>query len=99
MRIDLEEDKKRFVMFNDDGGMIGEIDWDWDARGQLLATHTGVDSEYSGQGLGYALLERLVGYAREKKAKIVPLCPFVKAAFIKHPDRYGDVDASPQSTM
>jgi predicted GNAT family acetyltransferase len=33
----------------------------------------------------------MVGYARERKLKIIPLCPYVQAQFKRHPDTYADV--------
>jgi predicted GNAT family acetyltransferase len=52
----------------------------------LIADHTGVPESLRGQGVGQALVERLVADAREQGFKIVPLCPFVKAQYGRHPE-------------
>jgi len=39
-----------------------------------------------GQGVATALVERLVADARREGFRIVPLCPFVKAQFDRHPE-------------
>ena len=48
--------------------------------------HTGVPDSLRGQGVGQALVERLVADAREDGIKIVPQCPFIKAQFGRHPE-------------
>ncbi|GAA0779173.1 N-acetyltransferase [Roseibium denhamense] len=52
----------------------------------IIADHTGVPDAMRGMGIGKALVERLVADAREKKIKIVPLCPYVNAQRQKHPE-------------
>ncbi len=51
----------------------------------IIADHTGVPESLRGQGVGQALVERLVADARETGVKIVPLCPFVRAQYSRHP--------------
>lgn len=57
---------------------------------KIIIDHTFVDEAFKGQGLGYQLLEVAVKYARDSHFKILPLCPFAKAAFTKRPE-YQDV--------
>lgn len=57
----------------------------------LVVYHTEVGEAYSGRGFAKLLLEKLVGLAREKGLKVVPLCPYVHAQFKRHPDDYQDV--------
>jgi len=52
----------------------------------IIADHTGVQDTMRGIGVGKVLVERLVADARDKKVKIIPLCPYVKAQYQKHPD-------------
>jgi predicted GNAT family acetyltransferase len=52
----------------------------------VIADHTEVPDAFRGKGVGLQLAERLIADAREKGFKIMPLCPFVKAQFRKHPD-------------
>ena len=52
----------------------------------LIADHTGVPESLRGQGIAQALVEQLVSDAREDGSRIMPLCPFVKAQFGRHPE-------------
>jgi uncharacterized protein len=59
--------------------------------GRLTVYHTEVYPQFEGKGFAKLLLEQLVGYAKEKDLKIVPLCPYVNAQFHRHPEEYGEV--------
>ncbi|RYY30822.1 MAG: N-acetyltransferase [Chitinophagaceae bacterium] len=61
------------------------------ADGKLRVYHTEVEAEYTGEGFSNLLLDQLVSYAREKRLRIIPLCPYVLAQFKRHPQEYGDV--------
>jgi len=52
----------------------------------IIADHTGVPDSMRGLGVGKVLVERLVGDARKKQIKIIPLCPYVKAQYQKRPE-------------
>ena len=52
----------------------------------VIADHTGAPDSMRGMGAARALVERLVADARAEGFKIMPLCPFVKAQFERHPD-------------
>ncbi len=52
----------------------------------VIADHTGAPDSMRGMGAARDLVERLVADARAEGFKIVPLCPFVKAQFERHPD-------------
>lgn len=52
----------------------------------IIADHTGVPDALRGMHVGQALVERLVADAREKGFKIIPLCPFVRAQYQRHPE-------------
>ncbi len=51
----------------------------------IIIDHTDVDASLGGQGVGRRLLEALVAWARATGTRVVPLCPFAKAQFGKHP--------------
>ncbi len=53
---------------------------------KMIIEHTEVDESLKGQGIGSKLLEELVGYVREEKISVIPLCPFAKATFRKRAD-------------
>ncbi|RIJ23815.1 N-acetyltransferase [Henriciella barbarensis] len=52
----------------------------------IIIDHTGVPEALGGQGVGQKLVEAGIAHARERGIKIMPLCPFAKAQFDKHPD-------------
>jgi predicted GNAT family acetyltransferase len=49
----------------------------------IIIDHTDVASSLAGQGVGRALLDALVAWARSSKTKVMPLCPFATAQFGK----------------
>ena len=49
----------------------------------IIIDHTDVAPSLAGQGVGRALLDALVAWARRSKIKVMPLCPFAKAQFGK----------------
>ena len=51
-----------------------------------IADHTGVPDSFRGTGAGLALVTRLVADARAEGFKIMPLCPFVNAQRMRHPE-------------
>lgn len=57
----------------------------------LIVYHTQVADELKGQGIASKLLETMVAYAREHAMKVVALCPYVRAQFERHPEKYTDV--------
>ena len=52
----------------------------------IIIDHTGVPDAFRGQGIAAKLVERGIADAREEGRKIVPLCPYVKAQFDRHPE-------------
>lgn len=54
--------------------------------GVVIAVHTGVPDVFRGQGLGRALVARMVEDARAGHFKIVPSCTYVDAERRKHPE-------------
>lgn len=52
----------------------------------VIADHTGVPEALEGRGVGKALVNALIEDARANGFKIMPLCPFVRAQFARHPE-------------
>lgn len=65
---------------------IGELTYSRMSPTRIIADHTGVDDSLRGTGIGKALVERLVADARNEGFTIVPLCPFVRAQYQRHPE-------------
>jgi predicted GNAT family acetyltransferase len=52
----------------------------------IIIDHTEVPDALRGRGVGQALVLRAVEDARREAFKIIPLCPFAKAQFERHPE-------------
>jgi predicted GNAT family acetyltransferase len=52
----------------------------------ISADHTGAPDSMRGTGVALALVEHMIADAREHGFKIVPICPYVRAQYKKHPD-------------
>lgn len=76
----IKEDNRRI------GEMIISI-----ADDELTVYHTEVAPEAEGKGLAKKMLEKMVSYAREHKMKVIALCPFVHAQFMRHEANYADI--------
>lgn len=71
----------------------GELTYSRMSADRIIADHTGVDDSLRGTGVGKALVERLVADARKESFRVVPLCPFVKAQYQRHPEWSDVMDA------
>jgi predicted GNAT family acetyltransferase len=58
---------------------------------RLSAIHAEVSPAWRRKQLGNRVLDALVDYTRKNGLKVVPLCPFVRVQFQRHPERYTDV--------
>ena len=69
-------------------GIEGEGEITFTHRGPKLisADHTGVPEAMNGKGVAKALLDYLLNDARENGFKIIPICPFVRAQYARHPE-------------
>ncbi len=52
----------------------------------ITFTHTEVPPELGGRGIGTKLVKGALDDVQAQGLKVVPLCPFVKAYFGKHPE-------------
>jgi predicted GNAT family acetyltransferase len=52
--------------------------------GKIVFTHTLVPPAHEGQGIGSALIRFALASARDRGLKVVPICPFFTAYFVKH---------------
>jgi len=57
----------------------------------VVFTHTEVDPEAEGQGVGGDLVRGALDHVRELGLRALPICPFVQAWIVRHPD-YHDLD-------
>jgi predicted GNAT family acetyltransferase len=57
----------------------------------IVFTHTEVDSSLEGQGVGGALVRDALDQVRGLGLRVLPICPFVQAWMVRHPE-YADLD-------
>ena len=57
----------------------------------LTVRHTYVVPKAEGRGIAKRLLGAMIDYVRRNKLKVVPICPFVRGQFKRHPEEYADV--------
>ena len=69
-----EENANRSAAYDGDK-QIGECEFTV-SGGTWTITHTGVRPEYGGQGLARRLVEKVIGEARSRVVKIVPVCSY-----------------------
>lgn len=91
--IELEdgEGKGRYVIHGPDGAEA-EMTFTRIGQHQIIIDHTLVPDAFRGQGAGARLVARAVEDARQAEKKIIPLCPFARAQFDRHPE-WADVRA------
>lgn len=52
----------------------------------VVADHTLAPDTLRGTGAALALVEALIADARAKAYRVIPLCPYVRAQSLKHPE-------------
>jgi predicted GNAT family acetyltransferase len=62
----------------------------YELSGDMITfTHTEVDSEFEGRGVGSALARYGLDQARDASLRVRPLCPFIARWIQRHPDYAG----------
>ena len=67
-----------------DGNKAGVMTYSWAGADKIIIDHTEVEPAYNGKGVGKEMVYKAVEFARENNLKIIPLCPFATATFIKN---------------
>jgi len=69
-------------------GVAGEAEITFTKRGPNLisADHTGAPESMKGTGAAMSLVEFMIEDARKNGFKIIPICPYVRAQYKKHPE-------------
>lgn len=82
----------RFEVLTDDGNVAGYLAYDPVAttahhgKDTIVMTHTVVQPEHEGQGIGSALARAALDDARTKKMVVIPECAFVREFVERHPE-------------
>ena len=91
MKIKRQEHGKNGAFFiEQEGEWVAEMTYIREGLRKLVVDHTAVSKELKGKGIGKALIEAVVKFARDKNLLIKPTCPFVKKVLEASED-YEDV--------
>jgi predicted GNAT family acetyltransferase len=63
-----------------------EITFTHRGPGLISADHTGAPEALGGTGVAAAMVDFLVNDARTRGFKVIPICPYVRARYEKHPE-------------
>jgi len=79
----IKDEKGGAFIYEVEGRKLAEMVYVMAGEAKLIIEHTEVDESLKGQGVGKRLLAQLVNYVREHEIRVLPLCPFAKATFLK----------------
>jgi predicted GNAT family acetyltransferase len=78
-------ERERFEARDDDGTLAGVLTYQ--VTGPIVAyTHTKVEPEFEGRGVGAALARAALDDAKARSRTVVPICPFVSGWLNEHPE-------------
>ncbi|MEU6207213.1 GNAT family N-acetyltransferase [Micromonospora musae] len=78
-------ERDRFEARNETGALAGVVTYQ--LTGTIIAyTHTEVDPEFEGEGVGSTLARAVMDDARAKGRTVVPICPFLAKWLTRHPE-------------
>lgn len=84
-----DDDGKRHGRFTASlPGIEGEAEITYTRRGpgRISADHTGAPDSLRGTGAAAALVAHMVEQARAEGLTIIPMCPYVRAQYQRHPE-------------
>lgn len=77
--------RERFEARDESGAVAGVVTYQ--LTGNIIAyTHTRVDPEFEGRGVGTLLARAVMDDARDRGRTVVPICPFLSEWLGKHPE-------------
>ena len=71
------EEKARRSAAYDGDAQVGECEFQ-ESGNVWMISHTGVRPEYGGRGIARELVGKVIEAARERKARIVPVCSYAQ---------------------
>lgn len=88
--IEIKKGINSFYVGDSDEKPLAELTFVNSGKDLVIAEHTIISNELSGQGVGKLLLKEFIDWARLENKKIKPVCPFVKAQMEKNQE-YNDM--------
>lgn len=79
-------DRHRYEVLSD-GKQVGVLTYQVDGD-RMTLTHTEVDPQYGGQGLGRRLVVAALDAAAARGLAVVPVCPYVRKVIARDAERY-----------
>lgn len=79
MDVDIKKGENMFFVGEDELNPEAYVSYKVDDEGDLIIDSTEVANQLSGQGMGSALVNMVIEYAKDEEKKIVPECPFARA--------------------
>lgn len=70
----------------DGAEQLGEMTFSRLSEHEIIVDHTAVSESARGRGVGRALFDRMVAWAREHQVQVLPLCPFTARMFDAVPE-------------
>ncbi|MDW5314896.1 GNAT family N-acetyltransferase [Rhizobium sp. PL01] len=86
MDIKLEENGSHGRYSTTVEGHTGEMTYSRSSPTLIIIDHTAVPDALRGKGVGQALAAHAIDAARKGGWKIIPLCPFMRAQALRHPE-------------
>ena len=77
--------KGRFTA-RDAGRVVGTMTFSRAGETRIIVDHTEVADEARGSGVGRALFDAMVEWARSHQLKVIALCPYTASVFGKVPE-------------
>jgi len=90
VKLNLNKNGKGYFYINDGEEKIAEMMIDV-SENDLTVYHTEVLPKAEGRGLAKKLFASMAEYAKKNNLKVIALCPYVHAQFLRHPDEYNDI--------
>lgn len=84
-------ERERFEARDEAGTLAGVVTYQL-TGGVIAYTHTRVEPEFEGRGVGSTLARAVLDDARARGRTVVPICPFLRGWLEKHPE-YDDLVA------
>ncbi|WP_433393683.1 GNAT family N-acetyltransferase [Micromonospora sp. KLBMP9576] len=77
-------ERERFEARDENGALAGVVTYQL-TGGVIAYTHTKVEAEFEGHGVGSTLARAVMDDARARGRTVVPICPFLSDWLGRHP--------------